>query len=1761
MAIRQISLLLWKNWVLHKRRPWSTALEAVLPILFMLILVTIRQSDINDDVRKCVSASDPGCSFQPFTIKDSVSGSGCDTSGFRVVYTPREAANIMNLASNASIKYLSLLGVESEDALVDTLTVLEPMEGMNPGQCDVGVVFDNHVGPDFTYSLRFSSTPGGEQTDSRGLSTWRTFSAFPFFAQPGPRDGNTDNKGGSPQYALNGFLGMQHSINRAIAELQSPGAAVDFDKIQVQRFPIPPYTDDPFVNAIKFGMPLLLMLSFLFTAINIVRSIVHEKERRLKESMKMMGLRNWVHWTAWFIDFFIFLTISVFVIVVLIKGGKVLQNSDPILIFIFLMLYAISSIMFCFLVSVFFSKASTGAAAGGILWFCNYIPYSFIGPQYDTLGAGVKQGACFLSTSCMSIGANIISTLEAQGAGMTWDTLADPPSIDDNFALSSVFGMLIFDIFFYGLLTWYIEAVFPGEYGVPRPWYFPFQPSYWCGSSAVTPTARDLDHANDTHLHPDVDPASFEPEPNGLRAGISVQGLHKVFDTKVAVNRMWLNMYEGQVTALLGHNGAGKTTTMSILTGLFPPTDGTALIAGNDIRENITQIQQSLGICPQHDVLFDTLTVAEHLWFFCRLKGVAAAAVPPFVNEMIQDLELPDKRDAQAKTLSGGMKRRLSTGIALVGGSKVVILDEPTSGMDPSARRATWDLITKHKVGRTILLSTHFMDEADLLGDRIAIMADGVVRCLGTSLFLKGRYGVGYHLTLVKTRNMETQEDLCDVAAVNALVREFVPSAEMTGNVGAELTFVLPRESASRFSALFTRLEQTRVDLGIDSYGVSVTTMEEVFLRVGEYDANQQQIRTPEESINAGERQAPALVKGSVTRGMGSLAMDEDDEEAALLGGKSGRNSRRLLWQQFYAMIVKHLLHSIRNKTAILTQLLLPLFFTLIALVVVKVIPGPSNSASRQLNNLRENYKANSFIYLSNTSAGAAISDYVSTFGAGQAVVKVPPQYNSTSDFLLAFAGTFPKDVAYFNKHTEAAATLLNDTVIAWFNDYAYHSSAEALSQVSNALLRARTPAASIVTSNHPMPLTLLEKAKADAQTMMGFNLSFSILFGMSFLASSFVLFIVAERANKAKHIQFVSGVNAFSYWSSSFLWDYVNYLIPVFSIMILFGAFSVTEYTGERLGYVLVLFLLYGWALIPLMYLASYLFVNTSVAYSRLTMFNVVTGLAALLTVAIFSLINPTTSNTLKSAFLVLPNFAFGQGISDIYSNADNLETARAVCTKYAPGVDFDMQTCCDYVAREPKFAKQNIVCQTNYLSLDSPGIGRSLLVMSLEGLGFFVLVLLIEYHVFSSFVAAITKRFQPAASADDDYEEEDEDVRAERERVSARRGTNDNVLVVDGLKKTYSTGTLGCGPTKAAVRGISVGVPHGECFGLLGVNGAGKTTTFGMLTGDLSVSAGNAYVEGSNILTQMKQVRRRLGYCPQFDGLIDLMTGREILTMYARLRGVSEHRLASVVSDLITSLSLEKHADKHSRTYSGGNKRKLSTAIALIGDPAIVFLDEPTTGMDPGARRFLWNRINDYTRAGRSIVLTSHSMEECEALCTRLAIMVNGRFRCLGSVQHLKHRFGRGFQLKLKVKHERDNINAVKAFVGSAFTSPVLKEEYNGEVTYQVDREDRGWSYLFSRCAEAQTLFDLEDYSVSQTTLEQVFLEFAKHQLAEDASAKDKVQGLARAHASAAALNPLASSKARGNGLHDNGQELAVRNGYPIQQGPGPHTRLSQL
>lgn len=351
----------------------------------------------------------------------------------------------------------------------------------------------------------------------------------------------------------------------------------------------------------------------------------------------------------------------------------VFTHSDWLCIWVFLFVFSMATTTFSFMLSVFFSKANTAAAASGLIWFVFYVAYTLTTANYESLALHEKMLLCLLSNTAMAYGFQIIIRLEGTSEGLQWNNFWRPVTVDDNISIGLILIMLLVCTVLYLMVALYVEKILPGAYGVPEPWYFPFKKSFWCGHSNHDAFEDNLRNRNAKH---------FEEDPPDVQCGISANNLRKVYArNKIAVEGLSVNMYDDQITVLLGHNGAGKTTTMSMLTGMLVPTSGTAIINGKDIRQDINGVRSSLGLCPQHNILFDELTVKEHIVFFSKLKGLDSNRVNDEVVKYVKLIDLEPKINAMSKTLSGGMKRKLCVCIALCGGSKVVLLDEPTSGI------------------------------------------------------------------------------------------------------------------------------------------------------------------------------------------------------------------------------------------------------------------------------------------------------------------------------------------------------------------------------------------------------------------------------------------------------------------------------------------------------------------------------------------------------------------------------------------------------------------------------------------------------------------------------------------------------------------------------------------------------------------------------------------------------------------------------------------------------------------------------------------------------------------------------------------------------------------------------------------------------------------------------------------------------------------------------------------------------------------------
>lgn len=460
----------------------------------------------------------------------------------------------------------------------------------------------------------------------------------------------------------------------------------------------------------------------------------------------------------------------------------------------------------------------------------------------------------------MGYGLMLIVRLEESKLGLTWSTFFKVLFDYDTLSLVLVCGIMLFaSLLFFGFAL-YLENIFPGSYGIAKPWYYLFKRDFWQYKKF------DDHHGeyNGEATYNELKSNNFESEPMNQQAGIEIRNMSKMFGNKLVVDNLSMNMYSSQITVLLGHNGAGKTTTISMLAGMIEPNSGTAMIDGYDIRTNTDMARNSMGFCPQHNILFDQLTVREHIILYSQLKGLNGIEAEHEAARYAQLLGLNDKINAISKTLSGGQQRKLSIGIALCGKSKIVFLDEPTSGMDVNARRNLWDVLLADKENRTILLSTHYMDEADVLGDRIAIMAEGELQCCGSSFFLKKRFGTGYHLICAKDEN-------CNANAVTDVLREYLPDIRVENENDTEVFYELPDNKVHMFKNIFKDLEDNEKQLKLKSFGVSLTTLEEIFLKVSKG------------SVNASES---ANGQSNLVNGENETHLTMDDNEFLLDGNK-----------------------------------------------------------------------------------------------------------------------------------------------------------------------------------------------------------------------------------------------------------------------------------------------------------------------------------------------------------------------------------------------------------------------------------------------------------------------------------------------------------------------------------------------------------------------------------------------------------------------------------------------------------------------------------------------------------------------------------------------------------------------------------------------------------------------------------------------------------------------------------------------------------
>lgn len=291
--------------------------------------------------------------------------------------------------------------------------------------------------------------------------------------------------------------------------------------------------------------------------------------------------------------------------------------------------------------------------------------------------------------------------------------------------------------------------------------------------------------------------------------------------------------------------------------------------------------------------------------------------------------------------------------------------------------------------------------------------------------------------------------------------------------------------------------------------------------------------------------------------------------------------------------------------------------------------------------------------------------------------------------------------------------------------------------------------------------------------------------------------------------------------------------------------------------------------------------------------------------------------------------------------------------------------------------------------------------------------------------------------------------------------------------------------GPVEA-VRGVSINVERGEIFGFLGPNGAGKTTTLRMLTTLLPVDGGTATVAGVNVIEHPRQVRTRIGYVSQLGGADDLATGRENLILQGRLYGSDLASVKNRAHHLMETLDLADFADRRVKTYSGGQRRRLDVALGIVHEPEVLFLDEPSTGLDPQSRVNLWDHIRSLRERGTTVFVTTHYLEEADVLCDRLMIMDHGKIVIEGTPRELKRQVA-GDSVVLSL-HDADGATE-KARSLLSQESSVREIASEGEHLHLYVEDGSAALPHLLRLLDSQHIA-LKSISLSEPTLDDVFL-----------------------------------------------------------------------
>jgi len=587
-------------------------------------------------------------------------------------------------------------------------------------------------------------------------------------------------------------------------------------------------------------------ISFIFAV--FVHNLVSEKHEKQTALMSLMGLKPWLYVMANATFFLSLYAIIMFLILLICgAGGIPLFTQNFGLIFVLFMVYGFTLVSFAFFFSSFFWNTKPAVIISYIVMLI--VPsMGGVIDMFTYVGKLQSFALLIFPPFAFEHGLFILASYQTDNTG-SYGYLLNPTSGISQF--SQVILALILEAIGFMVLGIYLNNVLPKEHGYSYPILYPFTQlkelifsapknknyghsmSTGADGSENTPLiASDYLSINPDEIKEDSDCknerslAQVENDEYILRA----VNLKKIYNrdglTKEALVNFCLLGKQGEIIGLLGPNGAGKSTFIHLLCGMYTPTSGEAYIGGYRITDQMDKVYTTINFCSQHDILYEDLNIVEHLEFYINLKlGISGHQRTQRISDILEKVKLTEHCYKKIKELSGGQKRRVSIAISLIGDNKLILLDEPSSGLDPVSRRFIWDIIESIKHDKTILITTHNMEEADTLCTKIAIVASGRLQCVGSPIHLKTKFGSGFRVD-ISSMNNQNNQNIIDI------VRSNVPEAQLQESISDdEISFLIPKHAdISRLLDLFAQKEQ----IGIKDWGISQSSLEEVFMKIVE---------------------------------------------------------------------------------------------------------------------------------------------------------------------------------------------------------------------------------------------------------------------------------------------------------------------------------------------------------------------------------------------------------------------------------------------------------------------------------------------------------------------------------------------------------------------------------------------------------------------------------------------------------------------------------------------------------------------------------------------------------------------------------------------------------------------------------------------------------------------------------------------------------------------------------------------------------------